>query len=493
MFTTTKHHPTTRGRYGTVAARPSTRSSGVEWRALAWLVRHPLFWLVPAGLLGAAHTWGAIALGVSLAGLLLAVLVWWRAHPPSYDRFLAPWVRSTWRRWTAYRGRRWAGVLADCELTRDTRAGRPLVPRVLRVRAVTPSIDRVTVRMVRGQHLDLWTERAPVLADALGAHRVTTTRVRPGVLALVVERRMPFTTTVPATPIPGRVDEVDLNGLDVGDTETGAPFLLRIRGKHLLIVGRSGSGKGSLLWGPLRAMAPLIRDGLVRLWVIDLKGGTETDRGAPLFHRWATTSTDAVDLLTDFRDSMRDRQEWMRTNGVRTSPVTRETPVELLVIDELAMLTAYGERSDVRESLRLLAEVLTQGRAADHTVMGYVQEPTKDVVDVRDLFTIRLCLAVTAASHVDMALGDGARDRGALADQIPSDDAHAGIGFVLDDITRAPVRFRAGWVSDRDIDELVHRATPGTRHLHPIPTDDPADHDGNDHDRDDERGKEHAS
>jgi S-DNA-T family DNA segregation ATPase FtsK/SpoIIIE len=493
MFTTTKHHPTTRGRHGTIAARTSTRSTGAEWRALAWLARHPLFWLVPAGLLAAVRTWGPVLVPAILGALLVAALVWWRAHPPSYDRFIAPRVRSTWRRWTTYRGRRWTGVLADCELTRDTRTGRPLVPRVLRVRAVTPSIDRVTVRMVRGQHLDLWTERAAVLGDALGAHRVTTTRVRPGVLALVVERRMPFTTTVPATPIPGRVDEVDLNGLDVGDTETGAPFLLRIRGKHVLVVGRSGSGKGSLLWGPLRAMAPLIRDGLVRLWVIDLKGGTETDRGEPLFHRWATSASDAVDLLTDFRDSMRDRQEWMRTNGVRTSPITRETPIELLVIDELAMLTAYGERSDVRESLRLLAEVLTQGRAADHTVLGYVQEPTKDVVDVRDLFTTRLCLAVTAASHVDMALGDGARDRGALADQIPGDEAHAGIGFVLDDITRAPIRFRAGWVSDRDINELVHRATPGTRHLHPIPTDDPADHDGNDHDRDDERGKEHAS
>jgi S-DNA-T family DNA segregation ATPase FtsK/SpoIIIE len=161
----------------------------------------------------------------------------------------------------------------------------------------------------------------------------------------------------------------------------------------------------------------------------------------------------------------------MREHGIRQCDVTPDTPVELLVIDEMAMLTAYGDRSDVRESLRLLAEILTQGRAADHTVLGYVQEPTKDVVDVRDLFTVRLCLAVTAASHVDMALGDGARDRGALADQIPGDDAHAGIGFVLDDVTRAPVRFRAGWVSDRDIDELVARATPGARHLHPIPHD----------------------
>ena len=68
------------------------------------------------------------------------------------------------------------------------------------------------------------------------------------------------------------------------------------------------------------------------------------------------------------------------------------------MIDELAMLTAYGDRSWVRDALRLLAEVLTQGRAADHGVAGYVQEPSKDVVDVRELFDTRICLGVTAAA-----------------------------------------------------------------------------------------------
>jgi S-DNA-T family DNA segregation ATPase FtsK/SpoIIIE len=487
-FRNHRHHDH-HGRAGTVAARPSTRSTGAEIRALVWLLRHPLIWALPA-LLGAAMIWwGPISPAATVGALVLGVLIWWRTHPPSYDRFIAPRVRSGWRRWTVYRGRRWAALLGDCELTRDRRhGGPPLVPRVLRVRSVTPSIDTLRVRMVRGQDLDHYTDRAPALADALGAHRVAISRHRPGVLAVVVERRMPFTTNVPAPTIPALCDQVDLSGLDVGDTETGAPFLLRVRGKHVLTVGRSGSGKGSLLWGPLRAMAPLIRDGLVRLWVIDLKGGTETDRGAPLFHRWATTADEAVELLGDFRDSMKDRQDQMREHGVRESTITAATPLELLIVDELAMLTAYGDRTTVRESLRLLAEILTQGRASDHTIMAYVQEPTKDVVDVRDLFTVRICLAVTAASHVDMALGDGARDRGALADQIPGGPEHAGIGFVLDDLTRAPIRFRAGWVSDRDIDELVTRATPPSADVLPFPI----DHTDTG-DRDDERGEETAS
>ena len=96
--------------------------------------------------------------------------------------------------------------------------------------------------------------------------------------------------------------------------------------------------------------------------------------------------------------------------------------------------------------------------------MAYVQEPSKDVVEVRDLFATRHCLGVTAASHVDMALGDGARDNGALADEIPGDQHHAGIGFAIAPGSRLPIRFRAGLVTDADITELVR--TCDTRHHH---------------------------
>ncbi len=112
--------------------------------------------------------------------------------------------------------------------------------------------------------------------------------------------------------------------------------------------------------------------------------------------------------------------------------------------------------------MRLLAEILTQGRAADCSVMAFVQEPSKDVVEVRDLFTTKICLGVTTAVHVDMALGDGARDKGALADEIPGDEAHAGIGFAIAPGSRLPVRLRAGLVTDRDIAELVTTCAPGT-------------------------------
>jgi S-DNA-T family DNA segregation ATPase FtsK/SpoIIIE len=445
----------------TGSQRASTRRPGKEFRALAWLARHPLFALVPALLTAGITAWSLRGTLATTAGALGAVVIWWRAHPASFDRWAAPRLRASWRRWTRYRGRRWAALLSDCGLTReDRRTNTDLIPRLLAVRSAAPFVDTLCVRLVRGQDVRAWIEQAPILADALGAHRVAITRRRPGVLAVIIEHTMPFTHPLDAPAIPEHAADVNPDALDIGDLEDGAPFPLALRGKHLLVAGASGSGKGSLLWGPLRALAPWIRQGLVRVWCVDLKGGTETDRGAPLFHRWATTGDQAVALLTEFRDSMIRRQARMRRHKIRQNVITREAPWELLVIDEMAMLTAYGERNDVRAAHRLLAECLTQGRAADHTVAGYVQEPTKDVVEVRELFTLRLCLAVTAASHVDMVLGDGARERGALADEIPTDPDHAGIGFLIDPRTRQPIRFRAGMTTDDDIDELVTRATP---------------------------------
>jgi len=202
-------------------------------------------------------------------------------------------------------------------------------------------------------------------------------------------------------------------------------------------------------------------DGLLRVWMVDLKGGMETATARPLFHRWATTGEDAVALLTAFRDNMLARQAELRERGARKSQISTDSPYELLVIDELAMATAYGDRSLVREALRLLAEIMTQGRSTDCTVMAFVQEPSKDVVEVRDLFTTKICLGVTTAVHVDMALGDGARDKGALADEIPGDPEHAGIGFAIAPGSRLPVRLRAGLVTDADIAELVRTCTPG--------------------------------
>jgi hypothetical protein len=61
--------------------------------------------------------------------------------------------------------------------------------------------------------------------------------------------------------------------------------------------------------------------------------------------------------------------------------------------------------------------------------------------------------------QVDMVLGDGTRDRGALADQISNDPATgAGIAYVRLEAHPDPVRVRAAWVSDTDITAMCEEA-----------------------------------
>src|SRR6476661_9117914 len=139
---TTRTSGKTTGTVRHTSVRGSTRQTGAELRALGWLLRHPLFALLPLLAVLAVRAWGAVTVGYGFVGLVAVLILWWRAHPASFDRCAAPRIRSAWRRWTTYRGRRWAGLLDECELTRDNRrTGATLCPRVLHVRSVTPSID----------------------------------------------------------------------------------------------------------------------------------------------------------------------------------------------------------------------------------------------------------------------------------------------------------------------------------------------------------------
>ena len=467
MRHTTRHHNGYQPEYG---GRRSTRPTGAEMRALAWMARHPLPWVLPLAALVAAIRVGWIPVAWTVAGVIGLVVGWWRAHPATFDRYAAPWLRSQRRRWTAYAGRRWSAIMSDCDLVKENRmTGHVQVPKVLHVRSASKSLDTIRVRMVRGQDTRIWNEQAEALAHALRAERVAVVKHRPLVLTVVVEREMPFGLPLPAPAIPASSDLVDLRALDIGDDEYGHPMTVSlINGSHPLGAGATGSGKGSIMWGLLRQCGPMIRDGLVRVRMIDLKGGTETELGKPLFHRHAVDIDSALELLREARDEMKADQARMKEGKLRRSKVSRETPLDLIMIDEMAMLTAYGDRSQVREALRLLAEIMTQGRSSLWTVAGFIQEPSKDLLEIRELFTTRICLGVTAASHVDMVLGEDARERGALADEIPLDEEHAGIGFRIDKRSRLPRRLRIGFTTDADIEELARVCAP-TPHLAVVP------------------------
>jgi S-DNA-T family DNA segregation ATPase FtsK/SpoIIIE len=253
--------------------------------------------------------------------------------------------------------------------------------------------------------------------------------------------------------------------LPVGRSEDGTLYRLRQHGRHVLIAGASGAGKASVLWSQVAALAPLVRVGSVVLHGIDPKR-MELVFAPELFARLTTgTPADAADHLEELVEAMGERQDRM-TGKLREHTATPDDPALVVIIDELASLTAYCTDRDAKKRVEAaLSLLLSQGRAVGVYVVAALQDPRKDVVTFRDLFTTRIALRTTEAAHVDMILGDGALDRGAHCHRIP--DTLPGVGYVLVEGAAEPVRVRfSSYLTDADIRALATTYRPGAPDPH---------------------------
>ncbi|MGD9571376.1 MAG: FtsK/SpoIIIE domain-containing protein [Thermoleophilia bacterium] len=329
------------------------------------------------------------------------------------------------------------------------------VPRLRKV-VSTPWCDRVLIRLRVGQCTEDVERVAPELAHSFGARDCRVHEHRPGWLWLELPTRDPLTAVVPALSVP---EFADPSAVAVGLREDGEPWTLRVLGTHLLIAGATGSGKGSVLWSLLRGLAPGIRDGWVAVWAIDPKGGMELGPGRALFARFCGEDFLAMaDLLDEPVAVMQDRAR--RLAGVtRLHEPTPEEPFILVVVDEVATLSAYLPDRKLRErTANALGLLLTQGRAVGVSVIAALQDPRKEVLTLRNLIPARVALRLDEPGQSDMVLGDGARGRGARCDRIP--DALPGVGYVRLDGVREPSRVRAAYVTDHDIAAMAAEYAP---------------------------------
>jgi S-DNA-T family DNA segregation ATPase FtsK/SpoIIIE len=255
----------------------------------------------------------------------------------------------------------------------------------------------------------------------------------------------------------------------VARREDGLDYRMRLLGTHLLVVGATGSGKGSVIWSLVNGLAPAIRDGLAEVWALDPKGGMELAGGRALFSRFVygdpddAATNDAyefefAEVLEDAVKVMRKRQGDLRGITRLHTPTAAE-PLIVVVVDELASLTAYVTDRDAKKRIQAaLSLLLSQGRAVGVSVVGAVQDPRKDVLSFRDLFPTRVALRVSESDQVALVLGQGARDRGALCDRIP--ESLPGVGYVGIDGIAEPVRVRFTHVTDQHIAALAANYAP---------------------------------
>ncbi|MGO1057051.1 FtsK/SpoIIIE domain-containing protein [Crossiella sp. CA198] len=445
------------------------RTQGAEFRALVWAARHPGLSAVPLSISASLYQFGGSATlttaGYLLGGTAAVVGGWSRAHPGTFDAFAAPVLRAARRRWVGpYLGRRWRDLMDAADLVVEhRRTGAVHYPRILRVAAASPHLDVVEVKLPRGLAYSKVRDAAEVLADSLRVHRVATDRTKPGRVALIIQRGEPFTHVIPAPDMPATAAEVDLKAVYVGEDEYGNDWHRRLDGTHTFVAGATGAGKNSFVTATLRSIAPLIRDGLVRLWVCDPKQLEFAWLRALVGPgRYGDDPESCLEVIKGFAEDMAKAQKRMQRNKTRSVPISPEFPLNWLIVDEIGMLLAYNPLC-AREIVGYLGQVTSTGRATHHSVDAFVQEPAKDIVPIRDLFPTRLCLRVASATHPDMTLGEGCRAQGAIADEIPDLPETAGIGFLKQQRSRRIVRVRCAYTDDAELDELVEFIRGGTK------------------------------
>jgi S-DNA-T family DNA segregation ATPase FtsK/SpoIIIE len=417
------------------------------WWLARLIIRHPVTDAVLAVLvLVWLHAgWPGV---VVLAAVVVAILGVWRwARPVSFSRWIAIPVRGKRRAWF-YR-RRWGAVLTVAGLA-PFYQGRVLLPVLGKVSS-TRYIDRVQVRLVSGQSAADFADRADNLAHGFGATLCRVRTARSGAVLLEFVRRDALAQIVPALPVPMHPD---LRALPVGKREDGLPWLVRLHGTHLLIAGATGAGKASLLWSLVRAMLPAMQLGLVRVLAADPKL-MELAFGRVIFEAYGAYAADPGAITDMLEAAVADMQgRAARFAGRRRDHTpTVDEPFVVVLVDEVAFLTAYQRDRKLRERIMAaLATLTTQGRAVGYSVVAALQDPRKDVLSIRNLFPDRIAMRLDEPEQVDMVLGDGARDRGATCELIATDPAiGAGVAFVRLEANPDPVRVRAGWVSDADI------------------------------------------
>jgi S-DNA-T family DNA segregation ATPase FtsK/SpoIIIE len=464
-----------------------------------WMMIKAGFWLIKttvthwrttlalAALGGWLLAWGWVSPLVAVGLVVLAASGWRSGHRASFEPWVGRRVRSWWQRWWIY-ARRLPRWLRACGLTirehdrpvvlavnplgrgkirRQVKPRNDQVPRVLGVRS-GPSWDEVRVRLVPGQKPEDFDEVARALASARGVARCQVRELKPNVVSIDFQRRNLLADVVSCHDLavlaetPGA--EIDLRRVWSGRTEYGTDWHQSLLGSHTLHAGVTGAGKGAQLWCPLVSIAPAIRDGLVRLSGIDPKG-MELAYGRRIFHRYAVTGKDALALLDDLLEGA-DKRKAEFAGWSRSVPITAENPLEIVEFDEIGALIRYiGDRKLREQITERVALLTTQGRALGYTVRGYVQEPTKDTVPVRELFPRRICLRVATKSHVAMVLGDQAYDRGAWANRIG--ESEPGVGYLFGEGIREPLRVRGGWVPDEVIKDLEAFVTGDPRPVSP--------------------------
>lgn len=245
--------------------------------------------------------------------------------------------------------------------------------------------------------------------------------------------------------------------------EAGRTVTVELAERNLLIGGEPGAGKSVALNLICAAVA---LDPNVEFYGIDGKGLVELST-------WKDSMTELVgsddgmeegkgqreanELLGKLQLIMNHRYATMAMTG--TKKITPDSGMDLivLVVDELALFTAGGDKKLREEFVSRLRDLISRGRAAGVISILATQRPSATVVptEVRDLIGFRWAFRCSTPATSDMVLGQGWASAGFSAAKVQA--AFRGVGLLLAE-GAVPRRCRSFLATDPELDVIAARA-----------------------------------
>ena len=218
-------------------------------------------------------------------------------------------------------------------------------------------------------------------------------------------------------------------------------------------------------------MFPLMQAGLVRVLAADPKL-MELAYGRAIFDTYGHYAADPAAIAAMLDAAVADMQDRASrfAGRQRDHTPTGEDPFTVVLVDEVAFLTAYQPDRKLKERIMLaLATLTTQGRALGYCRGGRVAGPAQGRADHPE----PVPRPDRHAAGRTRAGGHGARRRRPgprrhLRADLARPGYRRGGGVRPAGGDPDPVRVRAGWVSDADIRALAAACLPEPEPIEPI-------------------------
>ncbi len=378
--------------------------------------------------------------------VVVAVMAGLVAYPPT-------------RRWLGHRfylgraRRRWTLAMRDAGLE-SAKTG--MVPSVVRAEKVAAG-ERLIVHVRRGGSVSDIESQDEVIAAALRVREVRVNRDPANAAraeVLLVKRDALASTTPLPWPLRDTAWCSIWDPIPVGVDEDGEVAWISLPERNVLIGGEPGAGKSAAL---SLLVATAAMDATTKLWLLDGKM-VELAAWGPCAERSVGVSgEEAIEVLRHLQSEMEDRYTRLLDEGRRKVTRLEGLPLHVVVCDELAFYLTLSDRKQRTEFADVMRDLVSRGRAAGIIVIAATQKPSSDIIPtaLRDLFGFRWAMRCNTPQASDTILGSGWASLGFTASQIPG--ASRGVGYLLAE-GEEPVRLRAYYLDDYDVDQLAERA-----------------------------------